>query len=53
MPIQLDQGDEHPDEEDIHHQPGFDPAQQSAEGAQGIAVQILSSRHSTSMMEPI
>ena len=38
---QLDQGDEHPDEEDIHHQPGLDPAQQSAEGAQGIAVQIL------------
>ncbi|MNH08190.1 hypothetical protein D3C79_675980 [compost metagenome] len=38
---QLDQGDEHPDQEDIHHQPGLDPAQQAAEGAQGIAVHLF------------
>ncbi|MNH12542.1 hypothetical protein D3C79_720870 [compost metagenome] len=38
---QLDQGDKHPYQEDIHHQPGLDPAQQTTEGAQGVAVHLF------------
>ena len=40
-PHQFDQRDKYPHQKDIHHQPGFDPAEQAAERAQGIVVQIL------------